>query len=112
MENDSKYKIMWYFLYTGDAFWDSFSRYIYSQYAITKDTPIVINGDGAPWIRKGVDYFEFAIYTYDRFHLKKWIKCALSNSYKIERRKSYFAADDIDLISDLLEILHTYLRAK
>src|SRR5690625_7087468 len=94
-----KNKSYCYSLDTGYAFWDSFSRYIYSQYAITKDTPIVINGDGAPWIRKGVDYFEYAIYTYDRYHLKKWIKSALSNRSKQERRKAYLAADDNDPVA-------------
>src|SRR5699024_8310624 len=68
-------------------------RYLYSQYSITKDTYIVINGDAAPWISKGVNYFESAIYTYDRYHLKKWIKTALSKRSKRERRKAYLAAD-------------------
>ena len=70
------------------------SRHLYSQYALSKDTPIVINGDAAPWIRKGVDFFEHAIYTYDRYHLKKWIKRALSNRSKQERRKAYLRADN------------------
>ena len=103
-EYELKNKSYWYSLDTGDAFWDSFSRYIYSRYAITKDTPIVINGDGAPWIRKGVDYFEYAIYTYDRYHLKKWIKSALSNRSKQERRKAYLAADDNDPVALLVAI--------
>jgi len=46
-----------------------------------------VNGDAAPWLRKGVDYFENSIYTYDRYHLKKWkkwIKEALSKRSKQE----------------------------
>src|SRR5699024_5098974 len=86
----------WKTLENGETFWESFSRYLYSQYDITKDTHIVINGDGAPWIRAGVDYFPSAIYTYDRYHLKKWIKQALSKRSKQERRKAYLAADAND----------------
>src|SRR5690625_3847022 len=103
-EYELKNKSNWYSLDTGDAFWDSFSRYIYSQYAITMDTPIVINGIGTPWISKVVDYFEYAIYTYDRYHLKKWIKSALSNRSKQERRKAYLAADDNDPVALLVAI--------
>jgi len=95
-EFELKNKSYWYTLDTGEEFWESFSRNLYSQYAITEDTHIVINGDGAPWIRKGVDYFESAIYTYDRYHLKKWIKEALNKRSKQERRKAYLAADAND----------------
>jgi len=56
-------KSFWYSLDTGEEFWEAFSRYVYNRYSITEDTPIIINGDVAPWIRKGVDYFESAIYT-------------------------------------------------
>jgi hypothetical protein len=91
-----KDKSYWHTMGTGEDFWDSFSRYLYNQYSITRDTHIVINGDGAKWIRAGVDYFENAIYTYDRYHLKPWIKRALGKRSKKERRKAYLAADAND----------------
>lgn len=99
-----KNKSYWHSLDTGEEFWESFSRYLYNQYAINGNTHIVINGDAARWIRKGVDYFESAIYTYDRYHLKKWIKSALSNRSKQERRKAYLAADDNDPVALLVAI--------
>ncbi|TMZ42020.1 ISLre2 family transposase, partial [Klebsiella pneumoniae] len=72
------------------------SRQLEEQYAITERTYVVINGDGAPWIRAGVDYFQNALYTYDRYHLKTWIKQALSNRSKQERQRVYEAADAHD----------------
>src|SRR5699024_10092046 len=63
-----------------------------------------INGDAAPWIRAGVDYFENAVYTYDRYHLKKWIKEALRNRSKQERRKAYLAADANDQTALLVAV--------
>src|SRR5690606_16064546 len=42
-EYELKNKSYWYSLGTGEEFWESFSRYLYSQYSITKDTHIVIN---------------------------------------------------------------------
>ena len=103
-EYELKNKSYWRSLDTGESFWDSFIRYLYNKYDITEDTHIVINGDGAPWIRQGVDYFENAIYTYDRYHLKKWIKGALSNRSKQERKKAYLAANANDPVSLLVAI--------
>ncbi|MFS8580416.1 MAG: ISLre2 family transposase [Novibacillus thermophilus] len=80
----------------GDTLWETLSRQLEEQYTITEHTHVVINGDGAPWIRAGVDYFQNALYTYDRYHLKTWIKQALSNRSKQERQRVYEAADAHD----------------
>src|SRR5690625_6083660 len=76
----------------GEIFWDTFSRYLYDHYDITKDTQVIINGDRAPWIRSGVEYFESAMYTYDRYHLKKWIKETLNKDRKSTRLNSSHVA--------------------
>lgn len=94
-----KNKSYWKTLENGEVFWDTFSRHLYERYTITENTHIVINGDGAEWIRSGVDYFQNAIYTYDRYHIKPWIKRALSNRTKEERRKAYLAADANDPVA-------------
>jgi hypothetical protein len=98
-EYELKDKSYWHTMGTGEEFWDSFSRYLYNQYSITKNTHIVINGDGAEWIRSGVDYFENAIYTYDRYHIKPWVKRALGKRPKQDRRKAYLAADANDPVA-------------
>src|SRR5699024_11599492 len=56
-EYELRNKSYWYSLEDGENFWELFSRYVYSEYSITEDTPVIINGDAAPWIRAGVDYF-------------------------------------------------------
>lgn len=85
-----------YTLGDGNTFWETLSRQLDEQYTITEHTHVVINGDGAPWIRAGVAYFQNALYTYDRYHLKQWIKQALSNRSKHERKRVYEAADAND----------------
>jgi len=50
-----------------EEFWDEASRHLYCKYDIDNDTIVVINGDRAPWIREGVEYFPKAIYQSDRF---------------------------------------------
>src|SRR5699024_4383777 len=47
---------------------------------------------------------ENAVYTYDRYHLKKWIKEALRNRSKQERRKAYLAADANDQTALLVAV--------
>lgn len=99
-----KNKSYWATIENGETFWEEFSRYLYGKYDITDKTHIVINGDGAPWIRGGVDYFPNAIYTYDRYHLKPWIKKALGKRTKKERQRVYKAADANDPIALLTTI--------
>lgn len=104
----SEYKLLnksyWETLGSGQEFWEEFSRYLYGKYEITNNTYVVINGDGAPWIRGGVDYFPNATYTYDRYHLKPWIERALSQRTKKEIRRAYRAADKNDPIALLTAI--------
>jgi len=61
---------------TGEDFWEEGSRQLWSKYDLT-DTVVVINGDRAGWIRRGVEYFPKAIYQFDRFHLKRELKALL-----------------------------------
>lgn len=55
----------------GDDFWEEASRFAYSHYDIDEETIVVINGDRASWIRKGIEYFPNAMYQIDRWHLKR-----------------------------------------
>lgn len=57
----------------GDV-WEETSRWVYSRYDIDEDTVVVINGDRAEWIRRGVEYFPNAMYQVDRFHLSRDLK--------------------------------------
>lgn len=99
-----KNKSYWATLDNHEVFWEEFSRYLYGKYEITKDTQIVINGDGAPWIRKGIDYFPNAIYTYDRYHLKSWIRRSFTHRTTKERRRAYVAADENDPLALIVAV--------
>jgi len=60
----------------GEDFWESVSRQIYSRYDLA-GAVVVLNGDRAPWIREGVEYFRDAavvLYQWDRFHLAKELR--------------------------------------
>lgn len=59
-------------------FWEEASRYLAGHYDL-ENTVVIINGDRASWIRKGVNYFPRAIYQVDRFHLLRDLKRLLVN---------------------------------
>ncbi|MCL6560091.1 MAG: ISLre2 family transposase [Firmicutes bacterium] len=59
-----------------EDFWVGLYGKLAEAYALGT-TMVVINGDGAEWIRKGTDYFPCAIYQYDRFHISREVAKAL-----------------------------------
>lgn len=69
----------------GDV-WEDASRWVYSRYDIDEDTIVVINGDRAPWIRRGVEYFPNAMYQVDRFHLIRDLKRLFGSGSKTYRQ--------------------------
>ncbi|MDN5323825.1 MAG: hypothetical protein PWQ67_2279 [Clostridia bacterium] len=87
----------------GETFWEEFSRLIYNIYEVNDDTAVVISGDGAKWIKEGCSYFPKAIYVYDRFHLKKWLREALNHQPK-HLKKALEASDNYNVGSLLGEV--------
>lgn len=55
-----------------DEIWSEVFDYVCSQYAASK-AEIHISGDGAQWIKNGLDYFPKAKYHLDKFHVYKSI---------------------------------------
>jgi hypothetical protein len=103
-------KSYYHTLGAAEQFWDELSEQVYSQYQVTKDTYVVINGDAAPWIRQGVDYFPNALNVYDRFHLKKWLKEALRHHPKHLARAHQAVGHD-DLSTLLSEVAQAEAKA-
>lgn len=87
-----------------DEFWDTSSRNLYSKYDIDEDTLVVLNGDRASWIRKGLEYFPNAMYQVDRFHVKKDIKKLLAhNKRALKRGLDAFDRSDVKGLVDALK---------
>lgn len=85
-----------------EEFWDNASRHLYSIYDVDEKTMVVIKGDRAKWIRKGVGYFPRAIYQVDRYHLKRDLRDLLHNTRYLE---SGLAAVDNSDVGTLAEVL-------
>lgn len=58
--------------------WEEVYSYIDNTYDISKIKKIYISGDGASWIREGLQYFNNAIFVMDEFHIMKYIRQSTS----------------------------------
>lgn len=80
---------------TPQEFWEDVYEKLDRYYEL-ESTLVVINGDGAEWIRKGVEYFPLAIYQYDRFHIAREVQRALSWEESL-KKKALIALRDNEL---------------
>ncbi len=65
-----------------ESVWDQTQIRLAQRYKNLKETRVIINGDLAPWIRSGTEYFKNAFYQYDRFHLKRDVRQVLRGNKK------------------------------
>ena len=65
---------------TGEL-WDEVNAYIQESYDQESLKKVFINGDGAGWIKGGVDHIAGSEYVLDKFHMSKYITQATSHLY-------------------------------
>ena len=89
-----------------EEIWSEVFEYVYNQYKVNK-AEIHISGDGAQWIKNGLEYFPKARYHLDKFHVYKSIT-DISGADKAMRRAVIKAlmTEDFDSIRKLYTIRH------
>lgn len=106
-------------LYKGkiDDLWEEVLTYIDSNYDLEYIEKIYISGDGASWIKTGLEWIPKSIFVLDRFHLKKAINAivgretkeaediAMKQEYKIRIYKSLHKGDFEETREIVYEIL-------
>lgn len=65
-----------------EDFWEEVLTEIERRYDLS-NTKIYLHGDGAAWIRTGLEWLPNSTFVLDRYHVNKALKCAVSG---IERR--------------------------
>lgn len=68
----------------GTDIWNSVADYVSYQYDVPKNA-IRISGDGAAWIKSGLDFFCGAKYNIDKFHVYKSVTDASGGNVKFRR---------------------------
>lgn len=56
--------------------WENINTYIETYYDTEYLKKIYISGDGAPWIKAGVNYLDKAVFVADKFHIMQYINRA------------------------------------
>ena len=69
-----------------DAFWTVVLNEVEKRYNI-ENTQIYIHGDGAAWIKSGLEWFPGSIYVLDPFHKNKALKQAVANMSVEDRNR-------------------------
>lgn len=63
-------------------FWEHVRGRLHATYKDIDSIPVVINGDGASWIREGASCFSKGMYQYDRFHIAKDLRSCFPRKSK------------------------------
>lgn len=64
--------------------WEEVSNYIIETYDIDKVERIYLSGDGAKWIKEGLNWIPKCTYVLDYFHLSKYIRKATAHLIEYE----------------------------
>ncbi len=62
-----------------EELWLKVAEYIDKQYNEENIQAVYISGDGAPWIRQGVEWIPKSKYVLDKYHMNKYIKIATAH---------------------------------
>ncbi|WP_353892222.1 ISLre2 family transposase [Proteinivorax hydrogeniformans] len=69
-----------------EDFWFRVCDFIYSQYDVNCINDIYILGDGAKWIRSGLEYIPSSTFILDKFHLSKYIIMATAHAPNLKTK--------------------------
>lgn len=66
-----------------EQLWLEVAEYIYSAYDTEELKKIFLMGDGASWIKQGLDWLPQSVFVLDKWHLSKYIRtaCAVYDPY-------------------------------
>lgn len=70
-----------YFADTGDTttLWIDVADYLEATYDMEKVKVVYLSGDGAHWIREGLQWMEKSVFVLDKFHLTKYVRQATAH---------------------------------
>ncbi len=101
---------------SSEELWLEVAQYIDKAYNLENNPVIYLSGDGASWIKEGLNWIKGSIYVLDYFHLSKYVKKAtahLDSTYR-ERLWATVEALDKESVRDVfIDILkETEIRTK
>lgn len=73
-------------LTTADEIWFKVAEYINKTYDINYLERTIVSGDGATWIKKGIEYVPKSLYVSDEYHVLKYVNGIFEDD---ERKKEF-----------------------
>lgn len=94
-----------YYLHEGGGdFWEGFGEFLTERYEIDEQTWLVVNGDGANWIKECESYFHQCLFMLDRFHVARELKRFVGHLPKVWREvRSALAKQDATALMAAIE---------
>lgn len=89
-----------------EDFWIRVGNEIIARYGDRKDYKVYIHGDGASWIKTGLDWVDNSKFVLDRYHLNKYMRPVSGGNpeyYKI--MQECLKKDDFRTLKDFVEAL-------
>ncbi len=96
---------------SGPEIWDEASCYFGCKWSLSQVEKIRIGGDGADWIKQGVEQFSHASYHLDPFHLRRRLTEALSFSSSAYQKVCEGIAE-LDRVATMEALDQALLRVK
>ena len=81
-----------------EELWLEVAEYIHKKYDVKSIEKVYISGDGANWIKEGLNWIEKSVFVLDRFHLLKYINQATADIPQY-RNKLWYNINIFDPIS-------------
>lgn len=89
-----------------EELWLDVANYIEEAYNSETIRKVYISGDGASWIKEGLNWIEKSVFVLDKFHLAKYIRTATAHmDYTREPLWNYINQGMKQAASDLLDII-------
>lgn len=86
--------------------WIEVADYLEEAYNLEKVDNIYLSGDGAKWIKEGLNWIDNSKYVLDYFHLSKYVKKATAHlSYTTPILWNYINKGDKKSVKDLFDVI-------
>jgi len=87
-----------------EAFWEETTARVGERWDLGGVRGVIVGGDGAPWVKKGTEYFENAEYRLDKFHLRRALREALGHDPEgYEETRKAILGRDLNRVKECLK---------
>ena len=92
-----------------EDFWIQVSKYLDEAYNMDTALKVYLSGDGASWIKEGLNWISKAEFVLDRYHLSKYIKMATAHEIGTDKQLRDYIA--MNLKKDATKLFNTLIDA-